>query len=88
MTDPELKPAYQRLADAIEEVARLEDAEGVLTEWVIVYATQRYDEDGDGISQVGTLLPDGGGHVPYHRMMGLLDYALTRCRAEVAHDDD
>lgn len=88
MTDPELKPAYQRLADAIEEVARLEDAEGVLTEWVIVYATQRYDEDGDGISQVGTLLPDGGGHVPYHRMMGLLDYALTRCRAEVARDDD
>lgn len=88
MTDPDLKPAYQRLADAIEEVARLEDAEGVLTEWVIVYATQRYDEDGDGISQVGTLLPDGGGHVPYHRMMGLLDYALTRCRAEVARDDD
>jgi hypothetical protein len=84
----EKKAAYQRLADAIETVARLEEAEGVLTEWVIVYATQRYDEDGDGITQIGTILPDGGGGVPYHRLMGLLDYALTRCRAEVARDDD
>ncbi|TXJ75426.1 hypothetical protein E2C11_23220 [Streptomyces lavendulae] len=31
--------------------------------------------------------PDGGGNVPYHRLMGLLDYALTRCRAAVASDD-
>jgi len=88
MSDPELKAAYGRLAQDIEDVGRLEGAQGVIVEWVLVYATQRYDSDGDGITQVGTLLPDGGGQVPYHRMMGLLDYALTRCRAEVADDGD
>lgn len=80
---PDLKAAYERLAAAIEEVARLEDAEGVITEWVVVYATQRYDADGDGLTQIGTLVPGGGGDLPYHRLMGLLDYALTRCRHEI-----
>ena len=84
MAQPELKAAYQRLADSIDEVVRLEGAEGVLTEWVLVTATQRFDEDGDGLTQVGITLPDGGGQVPYHRVMGLLDYALTRYRAEIA----
>lgn len=88
MNSPELKAAYQRLAEAIEETVRLEGAEGVLTEWVVVFSTQRYSEDGDGVTQVGTTLPDGGGQVPYHRLMGLLDYALTRCRAVVASDDE
>ncbi|RSR98032.1 hypothetical protein EF913_28290 [Streptomyces sp. WAC04189] len=84
----ELKAAYQRLDTAINEVARLETFEGVMTEWIVVVACQRYDAEGDGITQVGTLVPDGGGHVPYHRSMGLLDYVLTRMRAEVARDDD
>lgn len=84
MADPDLKAAYKRLTQSIEEVARLEGAEGVLTEWVIVFAAQHFDGDGDGITQVGITLPDGGGHVPYRRVMGLLDYALTRYRADVA----
>ncbi|MGW2170401.1 hypothetical protein ACWC1C_07695 [Streptomyces sp. NPDC001705] len=84
----ELKAAYQRLETAIDEVARLESFEGVMTDWIVVCASQRYDNDGDGLSQVGTLLPEGGGHVPYHRSMGLLDYALTRMRAEIARDDE
>lgn len=84
---PELKAAYQRLEAAIDVVTRLEGFEGVLVEWVIVAASQRYDDDGDGITQVGIVVPDSG-HVPYHRTMGLLDYALTRQRAEVARDDE
>ncbi|MFG2638547.1 hypothetical protein ACGFX8_32965 [Streptomyces sp. NPDC048362] len=88
MSSPELKAAYQRLAEAIEATARLEGAEGVLTEWVVVFSTQRYTDDGDAITQVGTTLPDGGGQLPYHRLMGLLDYALTRCRAVIASDDE
>ncbi|GAA0501071.1 hypothetical protein [Streptomyces olivaceiscleroticus] len=83
---PELRDAYQRLEDAITEVCHLEGFNGVLTEWVLVSAAQRYDEDGDGISQVGVLVPDGGGQVGYHRLLGLLDYAQVRMRAEVAQD--
>ena len=85
MSDEE-KAAYRKLEDAIREVTTLEGGQGVLTEWVVVFSTQRYDDDGDGVTQVGTLLPDGGGDVPYHRLMGLLDYALTRCRKVVADD--
>ena len=87
MTD-ELKAAYKRLEAVIEEVARAEGAEGVLTEWVVVYASQRYDESGDGLSQIGQLLPGGGSHVPYHRLMGLLDYALTLRRAEITEQTE
>jgi hypothetical protein len=87
MTEREQRAAYERLAQAIEEVARNEGTQGVLTEWVVVFAAQRFDDDGDGLTQVGITLPDGGGQVPYHRVMGLLDYALTRYRAEVAEAD-
>ena len=88
MRDADTTSAYRRLAEAIDEVARLEGSEGVLTEWVVIGALQRYDEDGDGITSIAMLLPDGGGQVPYHRSMGLLDYALTRMRSDVARDDD
>lgn len=84
----EKKAAYRKLEEAIHTVAEVEGFQGVLIEWVVVAASQRYDEDGDGITQVGTLVPDGGGAVPWHRMMGLLDYALTRCRKVVADDGD
>lgn len=72
---------YRRLAQAIEAVARYEEAEGVLTEWVVVTATERFDDDGTKLTQICTLLP--ADHVPYHRVMGLLDYALSLKRAEI-----
>lgn len=80
-----LKAAYQRLEEAVLDVGRLEGFEGVLTEWVVVTSTQRFEAG--GITQIGTLVPEGHGQVPYHRLMGLLDYALTRMRAEVARDE-
>ncbi len=85
MTD-ELKAAYQRLEAAIQEVCKLQGFQGIPLEWVIVAAFQRYADDGTSIPQVGTLLPDGGAHVPQHRTMGLLDWGLTAYRAKVAHD--
>ncbi|MDX3183479.1 hypothetical protein PV334_19735 [Streptomyces sp. ME02-7008A-1] len=87
MADDQEKAAYQRLEAAVEEVCRLEGYQGVLTEWVVIAASQRYDEDGDGITQVGTLLPSGGGAIPHHRVMGLLDYVQTRMRAVDRTDD-
>ncbi|MER7814566.1 hypothetical protein [Streptomyces sp. NPDC096153] len=80
---PELKAAYRRLEAAIREVAEEEGCEGVMTEWIVVTAHQRLDDEGDGVTQIGRLVPDGGGTVPYHRTMGLLDYALTMARAEI-----
>ncbi|WP_405461704.1 hypothetical protein OG786_29550 [Streptomyces sp. NBC_00101] len=88
MSEDPTNAAYRQLEAAVEEVCRLEGYEGVLTEWVVIAASQRFDEDGDGITQVGYLLPSGGGAVPHHRVMGLLDYVQARMRAEVARDDD
>lgn len=79
----ERRAVYQRLEDAVQACARFEGASGVITDWTVVYATQRYGDGGQSLSQVGRLTPGGTG-APYHRVMGLLDYALTRCRAEVA----
>jgi hypothetical protein len=78
----ERKAAYARLADAIQDVSRIEGAHGVITEWVVVTAHQRYDDEGDARTQISQLMPDGD-DVPYHRVMGLLDYALTLRRAEI-----
>lgn len=80
----EQKAAYRRLDEAIREVAATEGSDGVMTEWVVVTSHQRLDSDGDSMTQIGKLLPDGGGTVPYHHLMGLLDYVLTMCRAEIA----
>ena len=88
MSNLELKAAYQRLEEAIDAVCRLEEYEGVLVEWGVLAASQRFDDDGDGITQVGTLLPEGGGQVPFHRVMGLVDFVQARLRAQAAHDDD
>ncbi|MCI3279150.1 hypothetical protein [Streptomyces cylindrosporus] len=86
-SDPadDLKSAYRRLEEAIGDVARLEGAQGVMLEWIVVTAHQRYDEDGDPKVQIGQWLPDGM-DVPYHRVMGLLDYALTMRRGEILQD--
>lgn len=87
MSDDEKKAAYRRLEEAIEEVCRLEEFEGVPIEWLVIAASQRFDGD-DSFTQVGTLVPDGGGRVPFHRLLGLVDYAHARYRAEVMNDDD
>lgn len=89
MTDqsPELKAAYQRLDEAIEEVCRLEEFTGIPIEWIVIAASQRFDGD-ESFTQVGTLIPDGGGRVPFHRLLGLVDFTHTRLRAEVMSDDD
>lgn len=76
--------AYEKLRQAIETCARLDHAEGVLTDWVVLYATQGYDAHGASRAQAGRLLPAESGGAQYYRLLGLLDYAQTRARAEVA----
>lgn len=71
---------YVNLEDAIKEELERIGAQGVLTEWVLVTATTRYEDEG-AVTQIATIMPDD--QVPYHRLMGLLDYALTKAREEI-----
>ncbi|MFD3523874.1 hypothetical protein [Streptomyces sp. NPDC058653] len=86
MSDDDENAAYRRLEEAIEEVCRIEGFGGVPIEWVVIAASQRFEGD-DSFTQVGTLLPDGGGRVPFHRVLGLVDYTHARLQAEAARDD-
>lgn len=83
---PEQKQAYAELERAIEKVLRLRGAEGVLTEYVTLCGMQTIDDEGDTAGSVMMILPMGGG-LPYHRVMGLVDYTQTVMRAEVARNE-
>lgn len=81
----EMDQAHRELEAAIEKLARMLGAEGVIGEWTTVVAFQTFgDEPGTGTTQIVRLFPDD---VPYHRSMGLLDYALTRMRSSIGRLD-
>lgn len=81
----ELDAAHRELEAAIEKLSRLLGAEGVIAEWTAVVAFQSMGEErGDSTTQIIRLFPDD---VPYHRSMGLLDYALTRMRFNIGRLD-
>jgi hypothetical protein len=83
---PEAKKAYAELESAIEAVLRLRGATGMLVEYVTLCSLQDVDEEGDMAGSVLMVLPMGGG-IPYHRVMGLVDYTQTVLRAEVARNE-
>lgn len=85
LTD-EQKKAYADLERAIEGVLRLRGATGILTEYVTLAGVQSIDDEGDTTGSVMMVLPMGGG-LPYHRVMGLIDYTQTVLRAEVARNE-
>jgi len=84
--NPEQKKAYADLEHAIEAVLRLRGARGILTEYVTLCGVQTIDDEGDTAGSVMMILPMGGG-LPYHRVMGLVDYSQTVMRAEVARNE-
>lgn len=59
----------------------------VATEYVVVTSQQRFDDDGESLTAVGTLYRDGG-EVPIHRALGLIEYAATRMRKHIAEDEE
>lgn len=83
---PEQKQAYRELEVAIERVLRLRGAKGILTEYITLCGVQTIDDEGDTAGSVMMILPMGGG-LPYHRVLGLLDYTHTVLRAEVARNE-
>lgn len=84
--DPETRTAYKELERAINEVLRLRGAAGMLTDYVTLAAVQSIDDEGDTDTAIMMLLPMGDG-LPYHRVMGLLEYVQTVMRAEAAQNE-
>lgn len=87
MRTPEQQAADDALTAAIQQCHEAYDWDaGVLTEYVVVTASMRWDDDGTGITAIGTIFRDS--NLPYHHALGLTDYASTRFRATIAGNAD
>jgi len=62
-------------------LATFDEEPGVVTDWIVVAAQQRVDDNGETITSVGTLLSVD--NMPFYRILGLLDQATTVYRAEL-----
>lgn len=77
---PEQRAADEQLREAVKAVteAYADGESWVPMEYVCVYSMQRWDDDGDALTAVGTAVDSGA--VPIHRLLGLVEYAATRYR--------
>lgn len=86
----EQREADEQLREAVRAVAHAyaDDETGgwVVTEYVLVYSQQGWDDEGDQCTAVGTAVE--GDATPIHRLLGLVEYAATRYRRLVAEGDD
>lgn len=80
MSDLDLTAALEAAIRA--KLADFDIGHGVLTDWLVIAAQQNFDDDGDPTTSVGVLLPTDS--FPMYRILGLLDHATVRYRAELA----
>lgn len=71
-----------KLEDAIAgSLATFDEEPGVVTDWIVIAAQQRVDDDGNTITSIGTLLSVD--NMPFYRILGLLAHATTVYQAEL-----
>lgn len=86
-----LKEANAALGELVQEINRLQEDEGtepgVVTDYVLIYSSQRFESDGGTRVALGYAYPDGS--QPAYRTLGLLDCMRTLIRhRDIADDDD
>ena len=88
MRTPEQVAADDNLTEAIGTVmqayAGAQPAAYVLTEYVVISAHHRYDDDGEPLTAVSVVYRDGD--VPTHRALGLIEFARARLCGYIATD--
>jgi hypothetical protein len=85
---PEQKAANERLTEAIQEARQAYGYEDgyLVTDWVVLTAETRYDEDGDQICAYGRLHQDGA--MADHRVLGLLEVHREYVRSGLFPSDE
>lgn len=72
-----------RLEEAINEYIRSDGSNNfILTDWVLVTASTGWDEDGEGLTEMGVIIPDRS--IPHYKIIGLLEYAKSTKVREVS----
>lgn len=74
--DAALTEAIERVRAAYNDPG---DAEWLLTDYLVIYAAQRFGPDGEGWTMVGSVYRDDD--VPGYRLLGLIEFAAARVRA-------
>lgn len=75
---PEMREAENRLRDAIQHAINVREHEngdddpGALTDFVVLFATTSFDDDGDRVTGLGSLIENGA--VGLHSVLGLVQY--------------
>jgi hypothetical protein len=78
--------AADALAAAIEHAIRTDvEHEWVVTEWVVLVAAQRWDDDGELLTLLTRLVADDA--PPIHRQMGLVEYHRMRLQVLATTED-
>lgn len=73
------------LREAVETAVRAAEAEHggrqdmLVSEFIVIASAHGFDDDGEPVTQV-IVLPDGGSE---HRILGLLEHARLRVRADI-----
>jgi hypothetical protein len=85
-----LKEANAALDELVQEIARLQDGDGahhgLVTDYVLIYASQAIDDDGEDTTALGYAYPSGS--QPVYRTLGLLDCMRTLLRKRWSAEDD
>ncbi|QSM04895.1 Uncharacterised protein [Mycobacteroides abscessus subsp. bolletii] len=86
--DTELKAAFNRLEDVVNEIHRLcadsDEPTSIPTDYVLVVGAQLIDDDGDRVGGV-SYFPKGGSQPPYITA-GLLEVARAMLARQAADD--
>lgn len=85
---PEQKAANEQLTEAIQAARQAYgyDDGFLITDWVVLTAETRFDDDGDQISAYGKLYRDG--QMPDYRALGLLEIHRELLRGRLFHSGD
>lgn len=88
---PEQRAATERLHEAILETQRAYgyDERFIVTDWIVLTAETRFDDEGDQISAYSRLYNNG--EMPDYRVLGLLETHGQYVRARLggcAHEED
>jgi hypothetical protein len=88
---PEQRKADDNLTEAIDAVRKAYDCHGeidgfLMTDYVVIYAAQKYDKDGDSLTALGIMPRDAD--VPLYRLMGMGEYAVAQWCKRATEDCD
>ena len=68
-----IQKEYHNIEESLKRIIKAQGREGLLTDYVILSTVQSIDDDGAMLTNTGWHTNPGNG-IPYHRMLGLIEY--------------